>query len=100
MLWVIVRKNQICSAHCDCKAGLGEVCTRIATLLFDIDAGVRIRETKTVTLVKAYWMEPTRKQVKAAPVTNVDFSSAAMKKILLDAAIDGTEPRQQQKDRD
>lgn len=60
----------------------------------------RIRETKTVTQVKAYWMEPTRKQVKAAPVTNVDFSSAAMKKKLLDAAIDGTEPRQQQKDRD
>ncbi|XP_055487443.1 uncharacterized protein LOC129694714 [Leucoraja erinacea] len=100
MPWVIVRQNQICSAHCDCKAGLGEVCTHIATLLFGIDAGVRIRETKTVTQVKAYWMEPTRKQVKAAPVTNVDFSSAAMKKKLLDAAIDGTEPRQQQKDRD
>jgi len=91
MPWVIATNGRVCSAHCDCKAGLGEVCTHVATLLFGIDAGVRIREKTTVTQVKAYWMEPTRKNVNSAPISNVDFSSAAKRKRRLDATIDGTE---------
>lgn len=81
MPWVIAANSQICSAHYDCKAGLGEVCTHIATLLFGIDAGVRIREKKTVAQVKAYWMEPTRKQAKVVPVSKVDLFSSKKEKI-------------------
>lgn len=87
--WVIATSGRIHSAHCNCKAGLGEVCTHIATLLFGIDAGVRVREKMTLTQVKAYWMDPKRKQVAAAHIGNIDFSSAAKRKRRLDAAIDG-----------
>lgn len=68
MPWVIASDGRIHSAHCNCKAGLGEVCSHVATLLFGVDGGVRIREKVTVTQVKAYWMEPAKKQVSAAPV--------------------------------
>ena len=47
------------AAHCNCMAGLGEACSRVASLMFYIDAAVRIRDSKTVTQEKAYWMLPS-----------------------------------------
>ena len=40
-------------------SGLGETCTHIAALLFAIDSMVQIRESKTVTEEKAYWLLPS-----------------------------------------
>ena len=58
--WIIPEKGgKIISAHCDCMASLGEACTHIAATLLWVDATVRIRETKTATQEKAYWMLPT-----------------------------------------
>ncbi len=58
--WVVVeRTGKILAAHCDCVAGLGETCSHVASLLFAIESGVRIRDSMTVTQKKAYWVMPT-----------------------------------------
>ena len=39
-------------------AGLGESCSHVGALLFYVEAVVKIRDNKTVTQDKAYWMLP------------------------------------------
>ena len=57
--WVVVeRAGKILAALCDCVAGLGETCSHVASLLFAIESGVRIRD-HSVTQKKAYWVLPT-----------------------------------------
>lgn len=46
--WIIFEDNVI-SAHCDCMAGLGESCSHVASVLFYLEAAVRLRESCTVT---------------------------------------------------
>ena len=42
--WVVVEKSrEICCAHCNCMAGLGEMCIHIAAVLFYLEAVVRIQ---------------------------------------------------------
>ena len=79
--WLIAEKGgKIISAHCDCMAGLGEACTHIAATLFWVHATVRIRETKTVTQEKAYWMLPTGvKKIAYSRLSDIDFTSAKSK---------------------
>ena len=33
------------AGHCDCMAGLGETCSHVASLLFAVESGVRIRDS-------------------------------------------------------
>ena len=58
--WIIAEPDgKVLAAHCTCMAGLGEACTHIAALLFSIDAIVQVKDNKTVTQEKAYWLLPT-----------------------------------------
>lgn len=70
-------------------AGLGEACTHIAALLFAIDATVRIRDSKTVTDEKAYWLLPaTMKSVEYKKVQDIDFTSAVTAKRKFTSTLD------------
>ncbi|XP_077862804.1 uncharacterized protein LOC144344897, partial [Saccoglossus kowalevskii] len=90
--WIILEKNgTIHTANCDCKAGLGDTCTHVSAILFWMEAAVRIRETKTVTQTKAYWLLPSNvQQVPYQPVCEIDFTSAKFKKKMLDNSIDAS----------
>lgn len=80
--WIICGKDgSIISAHCNCIAGLGEVCTHVAAVLFAIDNCVRELEVKTPTGIKAYWMPPTGKAVEPKRVQEMDFSTAKKKRV-------------------
>ena len=87
--WILAEKGgRILAAHCDCMAGLGETCTHVAALLFAIEATVKVRDSKTVTEEKAYWLLPAG--VSGATyreVSDIDFTSAKTKKKLLDTSI-------------
>ena len=62
-------------------AGIGEVCSHVRALLFAIEASVKIRNTKTVTEEKAYWMLPQAvKNVEYKRAQNIDFTSAKTNK--------------------
>ena len=50
--------GEIVTAQCNCMAGLGEKCFYAASLLWAIEAGVRMRESLSVIDKKAYWVMP------------------------------------------
>ena len=57
-------------------AGLGESCSHVGALLFFIEAAVKIRDSRTVTEQKAYWMLPSAcKEIPYAEISNIDFTS-------------------------
>ncbi|XP_077058645.1 uncharacterized protein LOC143711198 [Siphateles boraxobius] len=89
--WVILNTSgQVECAHCTCMAGIAESCTHVGALLFKIEVAVRIRGTKTVTDVPAYWMMPSSvDKVQAEVGYKIDFSSGAAKKRALDKCISG-----------
>ena len=87
--WIIADKDGcILGAHCTCMAGLGEACTHVAALLFSTEASVILRDSKTVTEEKAYWLLPT--SVKGATYKecrDIDFTSAKSLKKKLDLKL-------------
>lgn len=55
-------------------AGLGETCSHVASTLWAIEAGVRLRDSMTVTQKKAYWVIPNKvKDVPYSPVRDIHF---------------------------
>ena len=90
-VWLISSKEgTIISAHClGCKAGLGESCSHIASVLFYIEAWTRINEKLACTQVKCTWLLPTYvKEVAYAEVKDINFRSARRLKAELDKNID------------
>ena len=87
--WIIANKNgNILAAQCNCMAGLGEACSHVAATLFWIETTVRIRDSKTVTQEKAYWMLPSGiSKVPYCQLREIDFTSSKSKKLKLDTCI-------------
>ena len=50
-------------------AGLGESCSHVGSLLWAVEAGVRLRDSMTVTQKKAYWVIPT--SIKEVPYSTI-----------------------------
>ncbi len=70
-------------------AGLGETCTHVAALLFATETMVKLRDSKTVTQEKAYWLLPScRKNVDYKECKDIDFTSARTLKKKLDQKVD------------
>ena len=88
--WIIVeQKGKILPAHCNCMAGLGETCSHVEALLFYVEAAVRIRDSKTVTQEKAYWLLPSaHKDVEYKEVADIDFTAPKILKRKMDYQID------------
>ena len=76
--WIIASKEgTVLSAHCmDCKAGLAESCSHVASILFYIEAWARIHENLACTQVKYSWLLPKRMKPVAlslVPPYNKEF---------------------------
>ena len=90
-IWIITEKDgTIISAHClDCKAGLGETCSHVASALFYIEAITRIQGKLACTQVKCTWVLPTYvNEVPYARAKDINFSSAQKLKTTLDLQIE------------
>ena len=91
--WIIIKATgQVCCAHCNCMAGLGEVCTHIAAIMFYVEAVYRFEEAKTCTQGLCAWNVPTMKKIEYLLIKEIDFVSAKGKKRKLDDALEGTVP--------
>lgn len=90
--WIVAEKDgNIVASHCNCQAGLGEVCTHVSAMLFSIEAVVRIRDARTVTEKPAYWKLPAEmKKIEYNMVYEMDMTSAKSLKRKLDDCIDAT----------
>ena len=70
-------------------AGLGKSCSHVGALLFYVDATVRIRDSKTVTQEKAYWLLPTvHRECEYKEIADIDFTAEKTMKRKLDCRID------------
>lgn len=78
--WVAAEKGGtiICS-HCTCMAGLGEVCSHIAAVLFAVEVHNRLKDT-SCTSQPCAWLSPTMKNVTYASISDINFTTPATKR--------------------
>ena len=57
--WIIIEKNgnSLCSFR-NCMAGLGECCSHVGAVLFDVEFAVNLSDSKKCAEEKAYWLLP------------------------------------------
>ena len=93
-VWIILEESgEVCCAHCNCMAGLGEVCTHIAAVLFYMEAVTRIQGKQTCTQTECEWLIPSYyKNIEYKPVKEIDFTSAKGKKRKLDEMLERSPP--------
>ena len=93
-LWVIAEESgKVIVGHCNCMAGLGESCSHVASLLWAVESGVRMRDSMTVTQKKAYWVIPNVvKEVPYAPVSKINFIGRKGSQTQLRAAKSSSPP--------
>ena len=91
--WMIIEENgEVCCAHCNCMAGLGEVCTHVAAVLFYIETLSRLEGVRSCTDGQCAWALPSLlKSARYLPIKDIDFTSARGKKRKLDELVDGCE---------
>ena len=82
--------GEVCCAHCDCIAGLGEACSHTAAILYYLETLARIPDTRTCTQEEFQWIIPSYLiTVEYFPIKDIDFTSARRKKRKLNETIDG-----------
>ena len=78
-VWIITAKDgTINCAHClGCKAGHTESCSRIASLLFYLEAWTKVNERLSCTQIKCPWiLSSFANKVEYSRVRNINFKSA------------------------
>ncbi len=74
-------------------AGLGEVCTHVAAVLFFLETSARLNEKPTCTQQQCQWVIPAyQKSIPYARVSDIDFTSAKGKKKKIDTALSNPLP--------
>jgi len=81
-LWLAVKTNgTVLTGHCNCMAGLRELCFHVGAVLFAVKAGVRMLRAKTCTSVPYQWPVPY------AELQEIDLTFLNTKKRKLDERI-------------
>lgn len=79
-VWIkIFSSGTISTAHCTCMAGLGEVCSHVAAILFALESGLLTDET-SCTGKLALWKIPKVIKVEPAKVANMNWGKNIIKK--------------------
>lgn len=79
--WVVVQEDgTVVMAHCTCLAGLGEVCSHAAALMFSLLAAVERRDGEACTDKACAWEEPGQKLVKYDELANIFQKKERLKK--------------------
>ncbi|KAM7306320.1 uncharacterized protein ISCGN_010051 [Ixodes scapularis] len=79
--WVCLDNSsgRVHSGHCTCKAGLGEVCSHIAAVLFGIEYSSRLcQEASSCTSQPCAWTRSATKKEDMVPVHKLDLSKPGM----------------------
>ncbi|XP_071106878.1 uncharacterized protein [Haliotis cracherodii] len=90
--WVGLDKSgRVECAHCTCMAGLGEVCSHVAGILFKVEACVRFEYNKvSCTSMPCSWNQTFTKKVEPAMVADINFSK--VKKVHLAPCLAQRQP--------
>ena len=87
--WIICETSgEVCCAHCNCMAGLGEACTHVAALLFYLETAARIDGVSSCTREQCTWVIPGyQKDIPYLPISKIDFSSPSSKRRSIEEAL-------------
>ena len=73
--WVATKQDgRVVCGHCTCMAGLGEVCSHIAAILFTVEANTKHKQATTSTSLPCSWLPPTFRSVSFAPIAAINFN--------------------------
>lgn len=78
-MWCIIAKDgSVCTAHCTCMAGLGEVCSHVGAILFAADYANTRKIERSCTDVGAVWPMPSMTQkVPIVPVHEMNWGKSS-----------------------
>ncbi|XP_056121194.1 uncharacterized protein LOC130099507 [Rhinichthys klamathensis goyatoka] len=75
--WITVQEDgTVLMAHCTCKAGLGEVCSHAAALMYCVLASVDVNNGQACTQKPCAWAQPSMESVRGvqyAEIRNISF---------------------------
>ena len=85
--WVAATESgQILCSHCTCMAGLREACSHVSALLCAAETHNRLpRDEPACTSQLCAWLPPSMKNVKFAPISDIDFTSPSTKRKRINA---------------
>ena len=64
-VWVGCKSNgEVVTAHCTCIAGIGEVCSHIAGVLFAAEANTQVKQQQSCTSLPCAWLPPSFRSVE------------------------------------
>ena len=70
-------------SHCNCKAGLGEVCSHVATTLFYVQKIVQMENAKTCTDGSNQWAFPRPAiSIPYLPISKIQFKPLKSNQII------------------
>ena len=76
--WITVQEDgTVLMAHCTCKAGLGEVCSHAAALMYAVLAAVDKKDGLACTQMPCAWTQPSTESVRGVPyeeICTISFS--------------------------
>ena len=82
-VWVITKSDgEVITAHCTCMAGLGEVCSHVAAVLFAAEANSLTKLQFSSTSLPCSWLPPTFRSVNFSEINGIDFSTPQHKRKL------------------
>ena len=80
-VWVAVKENgEVVCAHCNCMAGLGEVCSHVAAVLFTAEANTQVKNHTSSTSLPCAWLLPSFQTVPFVEVADMDFTTPQCKR--------------------
>ena len=80
-VWVGCKLNgEVVAAHCTCIAGIGEVCSHIAGVLFASEANTQVKQQQSCTSLPCAWLPPSFRSVEYLPVFDIDFRTPKQKR--------------------
>ncbi|KAH7959629.1 hypothetical protein HPB49_012622 [Dermacentor silvarum] len=75
-VWLCIDKltGQVLAGHCQCKAGLGEVCSHVAATLFALESAAREQMDMSCTSQPCAWKAATSKKGTMVPLDELNLS--------------------------
>ena len=80
-VWVAVKENgEVVCAHCNCMAGLGEVCSHVTAVLFTAEANTQVKNRTSSISLPCAWLPPSFQTVPFLEVADMDFTTPRCKR--------------------
>ena len=80
-VWVAIKPcGEVMCAHCTCMAGVGEVCSHVAAVLFAAESNTLIKRQFSATSLPCSWLPAKFKFVSFSKVADIDFKTLNQKR--------------------